>query len=128
MRSGWIPRPDLRPRACTDFFPRGSNFLGRCPVLNRCASAKKFTRFIEAYLTKYPSRSFTPRNLGARLPQFVHEMPALTAPHTALAMDIARFEWSQTVAFDEAGGRRVTAAQVRGWFATWMELGWLCQR
>lgn len=122
--------PSARPPTAGlhSFFPRGNNFLGRCPVLNRGASAKKFTRFIEAYLTKYPSRSFTPRNLGARLPQFVHEVPALTAPHTALAMDIARFEWSQTVAFDEAGGRRVTAAQVRGWFATWMELGWLCQR
>jgi len=24
----------------------------------------------------------------------------LSAPHTALALDVARFEWAQTVAFD----------------------------
>jgi len=27
-----------------------------------------------------------------------------------------------------AGGRGVKPAQVSAWFATWMELGWLCRR
>lgn len=61
---------------------------------------KKFMRLIEAYLAKYPSRSFTLRNLCSRFARFLREEPRLTAPRTALALDIARFEWAQTVAFD----------------------------
>ena len=34
---------------------------------------------------KYPSRSFTLRNLCSRLERFIREQPALTAPRTALA-------------------------------------------
>jgi hypothetical protein len=57
---------------------------------------------IEAYLAKYPSRSFTLRNLCSRLAQFIREEPRWTAPHTSLAQAVARFEWAQTLAFDEA--------------------------
>ena len=71
-----------------------------CPGLNALLGDRKFGRFIRAYLAKYPSRSFTMRNLCSRMPRFIREEPRWTAPHTALAHDIARFEWAQTVAFD----------------------------
>jgi hypothetical protein len=71
-----------------------------CPGLNGLLGERKFDRFVRAYLAKYPSRSFTLRNLCSRLPGFIREEPRWTAPHTALAFDIARFEWAQTVAFD----------------------------
>ena len=61
---------------------------------------KKFSALVRAYLAKYPSRSFTLRNLCSRLTQFMGEEPRWTAPRTALARAIARFEWAQTVAFD----------------------------
>ena len=70
------------------------------PGLRGLLGEKKFDAFVRAYLAKYPSRSFTMRNLCERLPQFIREAPRLTAPHTALAHAIARFEWAQTVAFD----------------------------
>ncbi len=71
-----------------------------CPGLCALLGEKKFLRLAEAYLAKYPSRSFTLRNLPSRLEKFIRAEPRLTAPHTALALDVARFEWAQTVAFD----------------------------
>jgi len=70
------------------------------PGLRALLGEKKFAALVRAYLTKYPSRSFTLRNLCSRLPQFIREAPRWTAPRTALALAVARFEWAQTVAFD----------------------------
>jgi hypothetical protein len=82
------------------------------PGLHALLGQKKFTAFIEAYLAKYPSRSFTLRNLCARLVQFIRETPRLTAPHTALALDVARFEWAQTEAFDGEQRPVITPAEI----------------
>lgn len=73
-----------------------------CPGLRALLGEKKFAALTTAYLARYPSRSFTLRNLCERLPQFIMEEPQWTAPHTALAHAIARFEWAQTTAFDAA--------------------------
>ncbi len=73
------------------------------PGLRHLLGEDRFAQLARAYLTKYPSRSFTLRNLCSRLPQFIREEPKWTAPRTALAWDIARFEWAQTVAFDGEG-------------------------
>lgn len=70
------------------------------PGLRALLGEKKFSALVRAYLAKYPSRSFTLRNLCSRLPQFIREEPRWTAPRTALAHAVARFEWAQTVAFD----------------------------
>ena len=70
------------------------------PGLRALLGEKKISALVRAYLAKYPSRSFTLRNLSARLAQFIREAPRFTAPDTALAHAIARFEWAQTVAFD----------------------------
>jgi hypothetical protein len=83
-----------------------------CPGLNGLLGERKFDRFARAYLAKYPSRSFTLRNLCSRLPGFVREEPRWTAPHTALAFDIARFEWAQTVAFDGLARPALAAAAI----------------
>lgn len=71
-----------------------------CPGLRALLGEKKFSALVRAYLAKYPSRSFTLRNLCSRLVQFVREEPRWTAPHTATALAVAGFEWAQTVAFD----------------------------
>jgi putative DNA-binding protein len=70
------------------------------PGLLAILGEKKFYRLRVAYLDTYPSRSFTLRNLGSRLAQFIAERPGLTAPHQELALDMARFEWAQVEAFD----------------------------
>jgi Putative DNA-binding domain len=82
------------------------------PGLRAVLGDRKFTKLVEAYLAKYPSRSFTLRNLCARLGQFIREEPRWTAPHTALALAVTRFEWAQTVAFDEARRPVLTADEI----------------
>ena len=77
-------------------------FYDDCPGLRAALGERKFARLAVAYLAKHPSRSFTLRNLCSRLEHFIRAEPRWTAPRTALAREIARFEWAQTVAFDEA--------------------------
>ncbi len=80
------------------------------PGLRALLGEEKFAALVRAYLARYPSRSFTLRNLTSRLAQFIREEPRWTRPHTALAHAIARFEWAQTVAFD-GEARPVLAAE-----------------
>jgi hypothetical protein len=83
-----------------------------CPGLNATLGERAFGRLAQAYLAQCPSQSFTLRNLCSRLVEFMRKRPRLTAPHTALALDIARFEWAQTVAFDGESRPVVVAASL----------------
>ena len=85
-------------------------FYDDCPGLRAALGDRKFNQLAVAYLTKYPSSSFTLRNLCSHLADFIRAEPRWTAPHTALAREIVRFEWAQTVAFDEASRPMVTPA------------------
>lgn len=79
------------------------------PGLRAVLGEKRFLRLAEAYLVRHPSRSFTLRDLPARLPAFIRTRPRLTAPHTALAADMAAFEWAQVECFDAAAYPAMTA-------------------
>jgi hypothetical protein len=70
------------------------------PGLRAVLGDEQFSLLTRAYLAKYPSRSYTLRNLGRRLPQFLEEEPSWGNPHRRMAQDMARFEWAQVVAFD----------------------------
>jgi hypothetical protein len=48
------------------------------------------------------------RDLGNRLEQFLREEPHWAAPREKLAIDMARFEWAQVVAFDGPSNPPVT--------------------
>jgi hypothetical protein len=54
----------------------------------------------KAYLVDCPSRSFTLRNLGARLESWLRKQPKWAGPKQALAVDIVRLEWADIEAFD----------------------------
>jgi len=82
------------------WFRLSDAFRDDCPGLVAALGERAFARLSKAYLERYPSRSSTLRDLCSRLEQFILEKPRLTAPRTALACEIARFEWAQTVAFD----------------------------
>lgn len=84
-----------------------------CPGLQALLGPRKFERLIRAYLAKCPSRSFTLRDLCARLPEFVRRSPSLSRPHAAAARAIARFEWAQTEAFDGPARPPLTAAEIQ---------------
>lgn len=70
------------------------------PGLRAVLGPSKFDRLIRAYLAACPSRSYTLRNLGSRLPQFLLDHPQYATPRRQMAIDMAHFEWAQTVAFD----------------------------
>ncbi len=74
------------------------------PALRAALGEARFEALARAYLAARPSRSFTLRNLGSGLPDFLARPShrKWTTPHTALAIDLARYEWAQVVAFDEA--------------------------
>lgn len=68
--------------------------------LRAAIGPRKFDRLAVAYLEAYGSQSWTMRNLGLHLEEFLRAHPDLTAPHTALAIDLARVEWARVIAFD----------------------------
>jgi hypothetical protein len=70
------------------------------PGVRAIVGERKFLKLITAYLAKYPSASYTARDLGSRFEQFIRATPETVAPHFGLALDSARFEWAQVVAFD----------------------------
>jgi len=72
------------------------------PGLRAVLGPRAFVRLAEAYLAKYPSVSFTLRNLGSRLEKFLREEPQWAGNKLDLALDVARFEWAQVTAFDDA--------------------------
>ncbi|HVU25668.1 MAG TPA: putative DNA-binding domain-containing protein [Opitutus sp.] len=93
------------------------------PGLRAAIGDRKLTRLAEAYLAHHPSSSFTLRNLCSRLESFIRRNPRFTAPHTALAIDLARFEWAQTVAFDEPGRPVVAPEELAGTPPSRLRLG-----
>jgi hypothetical protein len=70
------------------------------PGLRAVVGERRFMKLATAYLSRYTSDSYTLRDLGNRLEQFLREEPHWSAPREELALDMVRFEWAQVVAFD----------------------------
>jgi hypothetical protein len=77
-------------------------FYDDYPGLRAVIGDRKFDRLARAYITRYPSQSFSLRNLGSRLEKFLRAQPKWITPHKRLALDMVRIEWANIVAFDEA--------------------------
>jgi hypothetical protein len=82
------------------------------PGLRAVVGEAKFLKLARAYLARYPSDSYTLRDLGNRLEQFLHDEPDLAAPHQELALDMVRFEWAQVVAFDGPAKEPITPDEI----------------
>ena len=54
----------------------------------------------KAYLIDCPSQSFTLRNLGSRLVNWLQKHPTWAGSRQNLAVDMARLEWADIEAFD----------------------------
>jgi len=70
------------------------------PGLRAVLGQRKFLALTLAYLERHPSTSFTLRNLGQYLLDFVEAEPEWTGPRTPLALEMARLEWAYIEAFD----------------------------
>jgi len=77
-----------------------SSMVEDFPGLRVVLGDKRFEAMSKAYLVDCPSRSFTLRNLGARLERWLRKHPKWAGPKQALAVDIARLEWADIEAFD----------------------------
>jgi hypothetical protein len=76
------------------------DFPGLCAILGDRA----FERLSRAYLSDCPSQSFTLRNLGSQLENWLREHPEFAGRNLALALDMIRLEWTHIETFD--GGER----------------------
>ena len=76
-------------------------FYDDYPGLRAVLGDRKFESLARAYLARYPSESFSLRNLGRRVEEFLRAEPKWTAPHQRLALDMVRIEWANILAFDE---------------------------
>jgi len=81
------------------------------PALHAVLGQKRFDALILAYLRDNPSRSFTLRDLGAKLPTWIANHPELTGARHKLAVDVARLEWAYVEAFDSASLPALSTAE-----------------
>jgi hypothetical protein len=72
------------------------------PGVRSVLGEKRFDAMCKAYLMDCPSRSFTLRNLGAKLEPWLRAHPKWAGTKQRLVLDIARLEWADIEAFDAA--------------------------
>ena len=72
------------------------------PGLRAVVGSRRYDALAVAYLTAHPSRSFSLRNLGSKLPEWLEENPKDAGRRHRLAVDVARIEWAFVEAFDSA--------------------------
>jgi hypothetical protein len=77
------------------------DFPGLCAITGKRA----FDRLSRAYLAECPSQSFTLRNLGSRLEEWLRRNPQYAGRVPGLALDMVRLEWAHIEAFDNGAAR-----------------------
>lgn len=82
------------------------------PALRAIVGGSRFEAMSIAYLSEHPSRSFTLRNLGSKLPAWLAVHPELAGRRHRLALDLARLEWAFVEAFDAAERAPLTQNQI----------------
>jgi Putative DNA-binding domain len=82
------------------------------PAVHAVVGPRRFEAISVAYLTAHPSRSFTLRNLGSHLPEWLLAHPEQAGRSHRLAVDVARIEWAFVEAFDSAEREPLTSGQI----------------
>lgn len=82
------------------------------PGLTTLMGDSQFNKLTLAYLRENPSTSFTLRNLGSKLPEWLEAHPELTSRRHDLLVDVARLEWAYIEAFDRASVEPLSEAAI----------------
>jgi len=82
------------------------------PALRALLGRRRFEALSVAYLTAHPSRSFSLRNLGSKLCEWLAAHPACAGRRQRLALDVARIEWAFVEAFDLGERSPLTLDQI----------------
>jgi hypothetical protein len=83
------------------------------PALNALLGSRRFEPLILAYLNENPSTSWTLRDLGSKLPQFLESHPELCGRRHRLAIDVAMLELAYVDAFDRKHRTPLTAEEAQ---------------
>jgi hypothetical protein len=75
-------------------------FYDDFPGLAAALGPRAFDKLARAYLADRPSQSFTLRNLGEGLEEWLRAHPEYAGKHFDLALDMVRLEWAHIQAFD----------------------------
>ena len=81
-------------------------------ALRAVVGGSAFEALSIAYLTAHPSRSFSMRNLGSKLVEWLAANPQYAGRRQRLAIDVARIEWAFIEAFDGAEREPLTLDQI----------------
>src|SRR5277367_2929435 len=84
------------------------------PGLRAILGGRQFEAMSKAYLCDCPSRSFTLRNLGARLEPWLRQHPKWMQDKQVLALDMVRLEWADIDAFDGQASPALRAQDLSG--------------
>jgi hypothetical protein len=93
------------------------------PGLRAVLGGQRFESMCKAYLADCPSRSFTLRNLGARLETWLGQNPSWLRDRRALALDMVRLEWADIEAFDGQAKPSLRSEDLREINAANLQLG-----
>jgi hypothetical protein len=77
-----------------------SAFAEDFPGVRAVLGGRRFDAMAKAYLIDCPSQTFTLRNLGSRLVNWLEKHPTWGGERQNLAVDMARLEWADIEAFD----------------------------
>lgn len=81
-------------------------------ALRAVVGAQAFEALSIAYLTVHPSRSFSLRNLGSKMVEWLSANRQFAGRRHRLAVDVARIEWAFIEAFDSAEREPLTLEQI----------------
>jgi hypothetical protein len=82
------------------------------PALRAVVGGRAFDAMSVAYLSHHPSRSFTMRDLGCKLAEWLPDHPKFAGRRQRLALDVVRIEWALVEAFDSAEHTPLTLDQI----------------
>ena len=83
------------------------------PGLRAVIGQKKFDKLLVAYLTDCPSQSFTLRDLGSRMEEWLRNRLEFVSGSERLALDMVRLEWADIQAFDLAAFPKLSESDLR---------------
>jgi hypothetical protein len=82
------------------------------PALRAVVGSRAFEQLSIAYLGAHPSRSFSLRNLGSKLTEWLVDHPKYGGRRQRLALDVVRIEWAFVEAFDNRERTPLTLDQI----------------
>jgi Putative DNA-binding domain len=89
-----------------------SSFAEDFSGLRTVVGPREFEGLMRAYLTECSSESFTLRNLGSRLEEWLLSNPQWITPRENLALDMVRLEWAHIEVFDGGCEPNLTPADI----------------